>query len=349
MMMDRAPDKRPSRRRVLQLAGAGAGMLMAPGAALARGQRYVWQGEALGAAASITLFQEDRARAREIVGACLAEVERLEREFSLYRPDSALVRLNSTGRLEHPGQDMRRILDQAAYFSALSRGRFDVTVQPLWRLYADHFAGHPESISGPPKKALAAARSLVDYRAVDVTPSQVRLMRPGMAISLNGIAQGYITDRVAEVMKDMGIDQVLVNLGEMRALGAKPDGADWRIAIRDPGLEPALSDELAISGEAVATSAGSGTRFSLNTGDHHILDPESGNSARYWSSVTVTAPDATTADALSTALYLTPPGEAQALLRAAGTGTAQVLDASGRRLVLASTDESARMENIGRL
>jgi thiamine biosynthesis lipoprotein len=110
MKMRAQPNHRIGRRRMLRLFGAGAGMLLAPATALARGQRYVWRGEALGAVASITLFQEDSAAARRIVGACLAEVERLEKEFSLYRPDSALVRLNRTGLLERPSHDMRRIL-----------------------------------------------------------------------------------------------------------------------------------------------------------------------------------------------------------------------------------------------
>ena len=102
--------------------------------------RHEWTGTALGAVANITLFHPDRGEARSIIRACLAEIDRLEGEFSLFRPDSALCRLNRDGVLPDPSLDMRRLLTEAVRFGDLSGGRFDVTVQPLWRLLAAHQA-----------------------------------------------------------------------------------------------------------------------------------------------------------------------------------------------------------------
>jgi len=133
-----------TRRRVIAILAAGAGATLAPGlAGFAQARRFEWTGTAMGAEARIILYHTDRRQAEAAVGAAVAEIDRLEDQFSLYRTDSALSRLNRTGRLDAPSRDMRRLLAQCRRFGDLTGGAFDVTVQPLWRLYADHFAAHP--------------------------------------------------------------------------------------------------------------------------------------------------------------------------------------------------------------
>jgi hypothetical protein len=70
---------------------------------------------------------------------------------------------------------------------------------------ATHFAAHPEATEGPPVEAMAAARALVDYRRIELGPKRITL-QPGMALTLNGIAQGYITDRVTDYLRNEGFD-----------------------------------------------------------------------------------------------------------------------------------------------
>ena len=80
-------------------------------------------------------------------------------------------------------------------------------------------------------------------------------------IALNGIAQGYITDRVADLLRKEGLDDVLVDLGEIRGLGRHADGRPWTVGLKDP-LEPArIVDTLTLENRALASSAGSPTRF----------------------------------------------------------------------------------------
>ena len=120
---------------------------------------------------------------------------------------------------------MVRLLSEAARFSRLTDGAFDVTVQPLWQLYAEHFARPGADPEGPPTAAVEAVRALVDYRALRVEEDRVSFARRGMAATLNGIAQGYITDRVADRLRDEGMTSVLVDMGEVLAWAGTPTGA----------------------------------------------------------------------------------------------------------------------------
>jgi FAD:protein FMN transferase len=314
-VLDMLGSRAMPRRRALQLLGAAAGCLLVPQAAAVGDARtdplrHEWTGTALGAVANITLFHPDRGEARSIIRACLAEIDRLEGEFSLFRPGSALCRLNRDGELPDPSLDMRRLLTEAVRFGDLSGGRFDVTVQPLWRLLAAHRATR----SVPPQD-LQAALALVDYQRIDISSRRIRLGRPGMAVTLNGIAQGYVTDRVAGLLRARGIEHVLLDLGEMRALGPKPDGRSWRIGVRDPDKPDRVLREFDVIDRAVATSAGNA--------DLNILDPRTGEGGGLYSSVTVVTQTATVADALSTTLYLTPLDEVDGLV--AKSGPAAVL------------------------
>jgi thiamine biosynthesis lipoprotein len=311
------------RRRVLQLIGSAAGCLLVPQAAAATADflRHEWTGTALGAVANITLFHPDKGEARSIIQACLAEIDRLEAEFSLFRPDSALCRLNRDSVLHDPSLDMRRLLTEAVRFGDLSGGRFDITVQPLWRLLAAHHAAR----TVPQRAELQAALALIDYHRIDIASRRIRLGQPGMTVTLNGIAQGYVTDRVAELLRARGIEHVLLDLGELRALGSKPDGRPWRIGVRDPGRADRLLREFDVIDRAVATSAG--------TAGPNILDPRTGEGSALYSSVTVVTPKATTADALSTILFLTSPDEAEALVAKAGPAVALLASPEGDRIV----------------
>ncbi|WP_454019684.1 FAD:protein FMN transferase [Azospirillum sp. Marseille-Q6669] len=168
--------------------------------------------------------------------------------------------------------------------------------------------------AGPPEAAVRAARELVDHRKLRVEPGRVAFAGRGMAVTLNGIAQGYVTDRVSERLRAEGMTDVLVDLGEIRALGHHPSGRPWSVGLADPLAEGRNADTLEIADRAVATSGGYGTPFDPAGRFTHLFDPATGGCAREWLAVTVLAPDATTADALSTALSVAPEARAAVLL-----------------------------------
>ena len=312
--MSGSRNRTPTRRRFIAIAAAAAGLpLAAAGAGAGTARLHRWSGIALGARAEIVLHDADGARARRLIARCIAEIDRLEDVFSLYRPESALSGLNRAGRLAAPPLELVDLLADARRYAERTGGAFDVTVQPLWRLYAAHFSQPGADPEGPTEAARAEAQALVDYRAVEIEPAAVRFARPGMAITLNGIAQGYITDRVASLLRDAGMTDVLLDIGETYALGRHPAGRPWRVGLRRAAEPETVGSTVALADRAVATSAGIASPFDASGRHHHLFDPATGAPAQPGAQVSVIAPRATMADALSTALAVAPPAWVAAL------------------------------------
>ncbi|HEY9455247.1 MAG TPA: FAD:protein FMN transferase [Bradyrhizobium sp.] len=296
-----------TRRRMIAIAAAtGGSAFLSGGRRTSAGEAVRWRGSALGAQVSIDIFHPDREEAERLVQVCLAEVRRLERQFSLYQPDSAICALNRSGILVAPEPDMVALLKASLQFSDLTDGAFDPTVQPLWRLYAEHFSSEKPDPDGPPAERLTEALAKVGRSGLRVSEERVALLRHGAAITLNGIAQGYATDRVVDVLRARGLSTTLVNMGEIRALGARADGTPWRIGLADPDKPGALTETVALVDRAVATTAGAGFRFDPAGRFTHLFDPRTGRSPALYRTVSVIAPTATEADALSTAFSLMP-------------------------------------------
>jgi thiamine biosynthesis lipoprotein len=327
-----------SRRRFLSVLGASAACTALPFARAA--QRHVpvpvvWKGTALGALATITLVHEDRARARAVLDDCVAEIERLERVFSLYRADSALSQLNAAGVLREPPSDLVELLSTSLSLARASDGAFDPTIQPLYRLYEAHFRAPDAAPEGPDADAIARVLGLVDHRRVELAADRVALGMRGMAISLNGIAQGYFTDRVADRLRREGFADVAIDLGEARAMGRRADGNAWTAGVVDPEQPSRTLFELTMGDapgqvQALATSAGAGTRFGPDPRVHHLFDPRTGRSANRYASVSVAASRASIADGLSTALSVVAPESRAALLAAHASSRAWCVHADGR-------------------
>lgn len=285
---------------------------MAGSAALLGGRRALadapirWQGSALGAQVSVEIYHPDRTEAERLVHLCVQDVRRLEQQFSLYQPESAICMLNRTGVLASPDADMVALLKVALHFAELTDGAFDPTVQPLWALYAAHFTQAHPAPEGPPAEKLAEALAKVGYRDLKVSDDRVALLKPGSAITLNGIAQGYATDRVTETLRAAGLTTTLVNMGEIRAIGARPDGAPWQVGLADPDAPGVVSETVGLVDRAVATTAGAGFRFDPAGRFTHLFDPRTGRSPSRYRSVSVIAPTASEADAFSTAFSLLP-------------------------------------------
>lgn len=233
------------------------------------------------------------------------------------------MRCNQLGRIDDAPGELRELLAEALLLSRLSQGAFDPTIQPLWRLYADHFASSGAAPEGPSREAIDETLQLVGWRNVKIDGASIRLGAPRMAITLNGIAQGYITDRVGALLRACRFEHVLVYMGEGLVLGPKWDGNAWRIGIANPLKPSAILNEVSLGKGAVATSGGYGYRFDAAGRFTHILDPSTGKPARRWASVTVVADNATLADGMSTALSVAPCDMASKIL--GGSGRAYVV------------------------
>ena len=307
-----------TRRRLITVAAAAAGLPLILKAGGVQARLITWEGTTLGAPSSIKLVAADEAKARAAIAAALAELERLEQVFSVYRADSAISALNRDGRLDAAPADFVALLSKSLELARVSGGAYDPTIQPVWQTYFRHFTQANPDPEGPARRDLDAALALVGWQGVDIAGTSVRFARPGMALTLNSGAQGYITDRVADVLRGHGFDRMLVDMGEPRALSTKPDGSAWRIGIADPADPSRAITEIDVVDKAVSTSGGYGTLFDDAGRFTHLIDPRSGGTAPALLSVSVVADTATRADGLSTALLMAAAGDRAQVLRAAG-------------------------------
>lgn len=290
---------KPSRRRFLFLMG-GAGGLAGLGFIPARLKKVERTSRALGAGISITALHEDRGEAERALDDAFGELDRIEEAMSLYRPHSQLCRLNRDGVLDHPDPYLVGVLRAAGAVSARSGGAFDATVQPLWSLYAEaRKAGRL-----PAPAAIGEARRLVDWRKVEVSDDRIRFHGEGMAVTLNGIAQGFAADRVRAALQARGVRHALVDAGEFGSLGRNADGKPWTVGIQHPRRPDAYVALATLDGRFLSTSGDYATKFSDDFRHHHIFDPRTGLSPVEFSSATVLARTGMEADALTKVLFV---------------------------------------------
>ena len=164
-------------------------------------------------------------------------------------------------------------IEEGQRFSVLSDGAFDISVQPLWRLYEAHFWSHSNVVDDIAARAQEVARELVDFRRIETGAARVAFARKGMGITLNSLAQGFITDAIADMLRNEDFESAVVDLGEFRTLGRHPDGHAWRIGIRDALSASGLARTVELDEMALAVSGGYGTTFEPSGRFHHIFDP----------------------------------------------------------------------------
>ena len=239
----------------------------------------------------------------------LAEVDQV---LSTYRDDSVITEFNAlpTGQCMTVPTMLREVAEASLQLSELSNGAFDVTIAPLLKLWG--FGPHQKPLNVPSTDAIAATRELVGYRYLRVDNNQLCKDAP-IILDFNSIAAGYAVDQLVQRLKDQGVNSMMVEItGELKAVGTKPDGSAWRIAIEAPRTDShAIQKIVRIDGLGVSTSGDyrnyfehDGVRYS------HTLDPVSGAPIKHaLASVTVVDPLTLQADGLSTLLMVLGPDE----------------------------------------
>lgn len=287
-----------------------------------------WQHRDLIGFGTTLRLQAGAVDARALTAALDAAVRALrdvEASASLFRPDSEVCRLNRDGRLERPSAHLLTVLREAQSVSAASNGAFDATVQPLWWVH-DRARAQGRL---PTAAALRAARQRVGWQHLRVEDGAVWFERPGMAITLNGIAQGYAADVVRATLRAHGITQALVDAGEFASSGRNARAQPWHVGIEDPRDAAQLLDTVPLEGQCMATSSDLRETFTADRRHHHLFDPTTGDSPPALSSVTVVAERATLADALTKVMFVAGPARVPALAQHWGVRVWWV-DKSGR-------------------
>lgn len=289
-----------SRRRFLRLTAA-AGLGLGFAAQLLRSGEFQRVRETrllMGSIANLTLLSDTPAAAQEAVQAAFDRMAYLESIFSRFRLDSTISRLNRDGYVRDAAPEFLVVLAESVRYGDLTGGAFDITVEPLLALYRDI----TRTGKLPSPQQTEAAHRLVNYRQVDLDSRSVRLRQTGMAVTLDGIAKGYIIDEGARVLVERGFDDVLVEVGgDMQARGAHR----WQVGIQSPTASVDTPIQtVQVTNCALTTSGDYLNAFTPDHRLHHIIDPRTGLSPTRISSVSVVAPNACRADAISTGLMV---------------------------------------------
>lgn len=251
---------------------------------------------------TVTLYGTEE---ESILDHCLSLCESYEALFSRTMEGSDVYRMNHAGgQLTQVSPETARLIEKAISYSNISDGAFDCTIAPLSTLW--DFKNNPGQV--PSQEEIEAARSLVDYRTIQVSQTTVTLKNPSAAIDLGGIAKGYIADRLKDYLTSQGITSALINLGgNVLTIGSKPDGSPWNIGIQKPFAERNASiASLKVTDQSLVTSGTYERYFTVGgTVYHHLLDPATGYPADTGlSSVTILSDDSIDGDALSTSCFV---------------------------------------------
>lgn len=281
---------------------------------------------------SVTVFDGEDGAAQAVQSL----VDGLDDKLSRTREDSELSRLNQsagTGAAVTLSDPVYQLLETAVSLSRRTGGAFDPAIAPIM----DAWGFTKEVYRVPDDEELESLLPLIDFSALQLENGAALLPVTGMEIDLGAIAKGYAGDAACDLLKTQyGVTSALVSLGgNITAIGVKPDGSNWRVAVRDPADAEDYLGVLTLTDLTVSTSGGYERYFEQDgVIYHHIIDPLTGCPARSGlTSVSVVSASGITADALSTALFITGENAALALWRASDDFEAVLVREDGTVLV----------------
>lgn len=261
---------------------------------------------AMGTFVSMTLLHPSRDQAEKAIETAFEEIDRLTRNMSRFDQTTAIAQLNREGRLADVPPDMVKVVRRALAYHRISNGAFDISVKPVVDLFKDKFSG--KKPTPPTQKEMREALLLVDASKIHFEGSAIVLKKPGMGITLDGIAKGYIVDMASEVLSKHHIENYLINAGgDIRTMGRRQDGKPWTVAVQDPLKKQQYPDKIHMTDGAIATSGNYEVYFDREKMFHHIVNPATGFSPNASTSVSVLAETAMDADALSTSVFVMQP------------------------------------------
>ncbi len=263
----------------------------------------------LGTSFSVTLIHHTRTIASEVIESVFTEVDRLSDILSRHREGSPVWLLNNRGSLKNTPRELMDLIRQSQSWNQRTGGFFDITVEPIVTLFAEHFNSYR---TPPPEEKVLELVERTGFEKVNVGTSEISFKHDGMGVTLDGIAKGYIIDRSMAVIESRGIKGALINAGgDIRAMGGKANGTPWKVAIQDPWESEGTIGSIDLVNGAVATSGNYRIYYDEEKIFHHIVDPSTGHSPQLNASTTTLSRSTLEADALSTALFVMKPERAR--------------------------------------
>jgi len=261
------------------------------------------------------------------------EIARIDALLSVGNADSDIARLDS-GETDAVSEETAALLTRALAVSRLTDGAYDCTVYPLvsaWGFFSGDYRV-------PEDAEIRALLQNVGWQKVALDGTTVS-MPDGMELDLGGIGKGYASAQAVKALRDAGVTSAIVSLGgNISALGHKPDGSNWTVAIQDPADTSTYFGLLETADKCVITSGGYQRYFEQDGKTYwHILDPETGYPADSGIlSATVVSSDDVLSDGLSTALFVMGLDKAEALWRENSDLFDMILMTSDRKVYITS-------------
>jgi len=297
---------------------------------------WVYQRQAImGTDINLSLWHEDRAKGEQAASAVIAEMHRIDKLLSPYKPTSELSILNKTAAVEPTpvSAELYALIDKSLFYSRVSDGAFDISFASLGQHYNYREQKKPRA------EQLQALLPSIDYRQIKIDPAShsVFFANEYLQIDLGGIAKGYAVDRSIEILQGLGIQHATVSAGgDSRVLGDKR-GKPWSIGIRNPRGKGEGQEGVALIlpmiNSAISTS-GDYERYFIDadTGErvHHIINPRTGVSVGGVASVSVLGPDGFDTDPLSTTVFVMGPIRGLALIEALPGFECIIIDRRGK-------------------
>lgn len=288
--------------------------------------------EVMGTQANFEFEWPESAEAAALMDRLSAEMQRIDQQMSPFKPNSELSSLNLNAALQPQlvSSELFELLQKALHFSKITQGAFDISFSSLGYLY-DY-----RQQTKPSEQQIKTLRDAINYRNIhlDADKATVFFSDARVKIDLGGIAKGHAVDRCIEILRQAGVKHAYVSAGgDSRLLGSRQERL-WYMGIRHPRDEGRLIANLPLENMAVSTS-GDYERFFIENGVryHHIIDPKTGQSARESQSVTILANDSTTADALSTSIFILGVEKGMALVNQMAEVSAIIVDKNGRLFI----------------
>ena len=278
-------------------------------------------------------------KAKELIQQVVSEMSRVDRLMSPFKTNSELSMINRQASKQaiKISKELFKLLEKANHFSVITHGAFDISFSSVGYLYE-----YRKNIR-PTDEQIQSLKSAINYKNIKLNKENhtVYFSDPRIKIDLGGIAKGHAVDMCIELLQSAGVKNAYVSAGgDSRLIGKKNDRL-WYIGVRHPRDENKLLVNLPLEEVSLSTS-GDYERFFIEDGVryHHIIDPNTGESAKYMQSATVLADDSTTADALSTSLFVLGVKKGMELINSLPGVSAIVVDRHGKMFVSKDLSES---------
>ena len=260
----------------------------------------------------------DEGIAEEAINVAFARMEEIERIATTWDSEGEAFKLNQNGYSDTPSDELLELINLSLYYSELTDGSFDITVQPLldlWEYNPDADKQFWELDESTQKPEINKALKLVGTDQIIIKDNTISFKEEGTKITLGGIAKGYAVDEALEVLKGMGIKYALVDAGgDIGTIGSKPDNELWDIALVNPDDTSQSLATFRVSDKAVTTSGNYERYFDPEAKVGHIMDPKTGYSVTGCISVTIIADSCTQADVLATGVFVMGPEDGMRLV-----------------------------------